>query len=517
MEFVTTGETAKRNIGWLRIAIFAMLLLVLLPQAWHRPVDRDEGFWLNSARLLTHNMLPYEDFPLPHAPLLPYFYSFWCNFLGWTLPAARLLSILFTITLLIVVEMTAGARHQQSSLIALLLLGLSSAFINWHVPIKIYAFFNLAVFCSWAAFEWARLSKSSIPMVISGVAMGLAFAVRITTLALLILPLVFIWQIRPRRGKPLLSWLAGAGLYIVGLCIGFLPALNLYTLTWPLGYEQAWLLHQGILGEKSVLGRFYAPWELAVQTPDAAVLLGVSLIAGVMQIVRGRGWRQGALAPLAFILALSVVAMAPGSAVGQYFSTTIPFAAVLAAPLSYDLITRARGWWKPIWQLALAGLMILGVFRFPWHVMNNYQDKALIGTEQVALASHALAAMVPPDGTVVAFWPGYNALSDRPVVRGTELGKFTMRLGEALPPEQWSHFRLAPDSAWEGMIARGEVAAVVAGIDSPLDNTDPKTQADPEFVRDRKDFLELVGKHYEDQGIFGGARIYTLRQEKGGK
>lgn len=501
-----------KNQLWLRVAIFIVLAMLLVPQIWHRTIDRDEGFWMNTIRMVTHGQIPYQDFAFPQAPLHPYIYGFWLNLTGFSLTNARLFSVLLSFLLLLTLEGTARARQKESALLALLLIGLSSMLLNWHVPCKVHALYNFLVFGGWAAFDWTRRTKSMIPMFLSGLVLGLAFAVRITTLPFLVIPPFLLLFVRREKGFDWKLWLGGTVLYLGGFLVGFMPAITIYSISWPMGYVDAWKLHQGILGEMTIFGRFSVFYEMLTELPDALILYLLSLVGIIFMWVKKRDSRQLVAGPGLFLLLGTVVALAPGSASSQYFSTFMPFAALISASLLVYLLDRFAGWKKNILLIGVALLMVLGFFRFPLRVLNNGYEREQIGIAQVQAVSSTLSTLVPPGKPVLAYWPGYNALADLPCVVGTELGNFTMRLAASLPMEQWPVYHFTSNAVVEGMISRGEICAIVAGIDSPLDDSDKKAVArDDAFYERKEHFLQLLSAHYRSAGKVGGAEIFLLK------
>jgi uncharacterized membrane protein len=84
--------------GWrLRATVALALTIILLPMAWARLIDGDEGFYLVAARLVSEGKRPYEDFFIPMVPLLAYVQGGWCALFGRGWYLARTLSGLIAV------------------------------------------------------------------------------------------------------------------------------------------------------------------------------------------------------------------------------------------------------------------------------------------------------------------------------------------------------------------------------------------------------------------------------------
>src|SRR5207249_12123902 len=83
--------------GWLAV----LLAAVFVPMSLFGLVDGDEGTYLLVSRLVIEGQLPYHDFYSPRLFLLRYVYRAWMTLVGFFWYVARLLSVFFSVGLLL--------------------------------------------------------------------------------------------------------------------------------------------------------------------------------------------------------------------------------------------------------------------------------------------------------------------------------------------------------------------------------------------------------------------------------
>lgn len=115
--------------------------VLLLSASLIRPLNYDESYYVESARLFLDGYLPYSDFHFHMMPLLPVIYSPFSAFGIWSFVVLKLVSVIFVIMCFFYFYRFLKSNKFEKYLIVLftVLFFLNSFYLDWSLTIKIYS------------------------------------------------------------------------------------------------------------------------------------------------------------------------------------------------------------------------------------------------------------------------------------------------------------------------------------------------------------------------------------------
>jgi hypothetical protein len=401
--------------------------------AWHRFVDGDEGFYLLASRLVLEHNRPYLDFFYTQAPLLPYVYGSWMNFLGLTWLSAKFFAALLTALLgtLMSAEVLRLTRRWLSAVVAVVLFAGSTLIFAFFPVVKTYSLSGLLLFSAYVLVS--RISSVSSLWVAGAAGLLLGLSVSTRSYLVLTLPVLLWWIVRnsepsARRGY-VLGFLGG---FVVGIapCLYFFAASPRAFLFNNLGYH-ALRSDGGLLGmwaEKifALLAVFFSGIEGNGFQTSLLFLTSVVLLGSVPK-------RQSP-PRLAFQMAIGIglISLLPTPVHPQYFCLCIPFLLLTAVCVVTDYLARAhsrqRKWLAAaVCVLAVAGYVGASVGDFRRYLITGDNVPGLepglandYRLSQVLAVSQAVDQIASPGETVASFWPGYIFQTHTKPLRGLE-------------------------------------------------------------------------------------------------
>ncbi|MGB3974854.1 MAG: hypothetical protein WBM02_02810 [bacterium] len=151
----------------------------------------DAGFYLNAAREICAGHMPYRDFFYVQGPVYPYIYGPILNVFGFSVLNARILSLIFGLSALVLAGMTAfRSGGRMGALIALAALATVPSHAYYFSSVKLY---SLSAFFLTAAFYILSSRKSLVLRHTFGLILALlAAAVRLTLAPAVLVVVVYI-------------------------------------------------------------------------------------------------------------------------------------------------------------------------------------------------------------------------------------------------------------------------------------------------------------------------------------
>jgi hypothetical protein len=513
---------SRRQVALVSVAAVILALaswLVIAHEAQLRPVDHDEGFYLQAAAQIDRGNVPYCDFFFPQMPLTPWIYHFAATAPGQvTLAAGRELSAIFTgllVALVVVAGLLTRGGSARGRLTAGVLMGaavlVNSFVISWHAMVKTHALEDLlavmALLATALAISVVHPRRRLWACAGAGAALGLAVLAKLYVAALA-LPLVLAltaaalggsggYATSSRRQR-VAAAVKIAMAYGAGLLLALTPALWLAAqapeqFLWDnLGYHRATDLWRAASSDHRRTSAAGGLWELAkfLGRPGnfALAMMAAAGLVVTFRDLRRAGPDTGPLwarcasslpimaAACALLLTLVFVGvMAPFS---QYWVITVPMLTLCAAPIFAGIVDGKSGTRRALVALAVVATLAVAL-RDHRRQRRRWSDEATpsaIDTpEAVARVTHLLSSAGDQlrarklSDEVVTLWPGYAAAAGVPLTSGGDGGIFTYRLpqGGRGPEEQ----RVLDPEKLRALLVSGQASLVVAGIDWPAELT----------------------------------------------
>lgn len=212
-------------------------------------LNQDEGWYLYAARLVSEGKLPYIDFASTQGPVMPAVYALAQPLVSaFGLAGGRLFTSILGLSTAVCAAWLAGrlapdGRRREAALIGFALLTVNVYQSYFCTIVKTYALTGLFLTLGFLALSFLRGRSRILPVVLSGVFLGLASATR--TSAGAVIPVVFILLLWPRKNnagngdgaEPMPTgiitslWFAAGVAFTLGLA--FLPfVLNAWESVW---------------------------------------------------------------------------------------------------------------------------------------------------------------------------------------------------------------------------------------------------------------------------------------------
>lgn len=202
-----------------------ILLCLRLAQAGHDPfaLDPDEGGDICKALLVARGHPLYAAVWSDQPPLFTHLLRAWCDQVGWTMPAARLLvSLIAAVLVFAVADMARLAGGALAAAGAVAALAASATLPRLGVAVMIgLPSVALATLALWTLFRW-RCRPHPAWLVVSGGLMAASLATKLFTA--LLLPLFAVWLVLVSsatapgtRWRPLALWLGATAMATAAL------------------------------------------------------------------------------------------------------------------------------------------------------------------------------------------------------------------------------------------------------------------------------------------------------------
>lgn len=443
---------------WTELAVVALLSAIFVPVAVLRFIDGDEGAYLAAAALVQGGDVPYSDFLYTQMPLLPYVYGSWAAGWGEDWYAARLLSVLFAVTLgALLYRHLSGRFDRGLGLLGLLLYASTSLVLVWFVTVKTYALTALLVFGAYMLVERSRRSSLGV-----WAAAGVLLALAVDTRLLLLGALPPFFWVAFRVGDRLRSLAALGGGFLAGLIPSLVLLANdpdrfLFGNLWYHGSRSS----EGLIGDfeqkASVVANLLGIATEARPHPQF-LLLGLAALAAAISLHLLRGHISFALAIAAFLI---VTSLAPTPTYAQYVCIAVPFLIVGVVELAALLRSRV----EPQGEMAVKAVLAAGIVTYVLlGAVDVYRFTARSAENRISAVQDVAAvvgANTAPGEEVVAGWPGYLFGSGAVPVAGLE-NDFAPHEASFLSPEKAARYRMVTVEGVERMIRSHRTRLVVA-------------------------------------------------------
>jgi len=455
------------------LVIFVLFALVLVSQVYFRPVDRDEGFWIGSAQLINNNYRLYQDFPLPHTPLVCLIYSILFKIVRTGIITGRYFNVLLGLASFILIYYIAKREVLPGKIIPLIVFAFSYLTINWFIPIKVYPIILLLIILSFR-FLILSIKNNSIRWVIfiTGIFFGLVISSRIILIPLLFIP---VYYFREKKGL-----VRGISLYTTGLIIGCLPIIY-YAFKCPgLFYFNIVGIHTSALnGFKSQLIRLNLFKELLVDPNSFIVFL--IMIYSIYRLFSKKAKTIEAISSI-FLIVIVLINLLPISASLQYFVFTIPFIAI-SSSFAYERFIKSKKN-KNILYIIIIIFIISGLLRPAYRIIFNYYHKPLTGISEVNKVEEFIKSDVDDKDIVATWWGGY-------ITKGIPhpdllLGAFSERIANLFSGENRKAYHLPSYNEQFEIILKDRPKWIIVGIDCP--------EGIGDFIKDRYTLVKIIGE-----------------------
>jgi hypothetical protein len=463
----------------------AALTAWLLPIALQHLIDGDEGYLLMAARLIAQGSLPYRDFFLPQAPLLPACFGLiFTVSRGWMVARLFAGAIAVAIGYLVYRETLAVTRRTAAAWFAAALFACASGTVGWLTIVKGYGlallFLLLAVRLLGSLPTPTKPSRrASLIALGAGLALGLAASTRLYTAA--IIPVLAIHLIvRVGRNRTALRLLAS---YLVGGAVGALPLL-VGCLVDAKAFVFDVLLFHGVreYGQDSLFGTAEAKLPAVLKSlgfhPDAAygdrqlmAMLLAALLGAIVQLRRPASPSAARWAWPALLLA----SVLPNPFQRQYFCMLVPFLAIetgrLLATLQAWARERSAAWTRALGAgtaVYLAYNLVIGAVEYRRYVHTGrgipgvWLEERAVRWRIATVEAVATAIDLQRLPEAASWWPGYLVGARTPIV--VELANdFGLRAGEALSADERRRYHVVRHDEVGAMIRQRQPRLFVAG------------------------------------------------------
>ncbi len=409
--------------------------VLLLAASLVRPMNYDEAYYLESARLFLDGILPYSDFHFHMMPLLPVIYSPFSAFGIWSFAVLKLVSVIFVMLCFFYYFRFLKSNKFERYLVILfiVLFFLNSFFLDWSLTIKIYSI---------SAFLFAGF-VISFGKYLSGGYKGKHLYTSVIFLTLLLfLKLSFIGNFAVffiylffvvKRARPP----EGIKQLLVSLAIAAVPVLIFFLLY----FNKTTELFFDLFESNLIMRKYYYPFDISkillpLLVPQNLLLL---LIILFLRFKYSDFEKFIILNIIVFVLVHASASILP-----EYYSTLIPlivFFAVLRFRRFKDTVEKKIRWlvepklFYIIVFLYAAG-MPFGVSSLKYlaenrplaiNVIEMYRLEEIIGNI--------------PGKTVLSSWEGYSICSGKePLMKGCYISSF---LRQYMTPEEMKRHKIS--------------------------------------------------------------------------
>jgi hypothetical protein len=469
------GQPSRGSLGelggWRLRALVALgLAAVLLPMAWARLIDGDEGFYLVAARLVAEGKRPYEDFFLPMVPILAYVHGGWCALLGRGWYLSRTLSGLIAVGIGVLVFEHAfrASRRRAVGLAAAALYAAAGMTLGWLTIVKTYGLALLLLLAALLVLQtrarFASLACGALLALAAGVRLYVVVAFAAAALHLL----------RRENPRPLRE----LGLLAAGGVLGLVPLLPAILGDWEAFSFGAFRFYgMREYGQSGFVTGFAQKLEiLATVLPLRTMAPGTVQLAGLLLLavaaLLSRQTPRNAVVAYTW-LALFVTSLVPSPAYAQYFCMLVPLLAIEGAVLLGTLPLRPLA---PLLAPAAALYLAMGVYdvrRFAsdgTNVPGVYHPANAINWKIASVVELGRALDAQNAEVGASWWPGYFATTRTPIV--TELANdFAIHASARLTPAGRQRFHVTTDTQMLEMIKTRRPRLWVAGNWAPPEAT----------------------------------------------
>jgi hypothetical protein len=479
----TDASTARKGeLAGILVVLVVQLVSFLAMAEW-RLIDGDEGLYLAAARLMMEGRTPYTEFYWPQFPLVPLAYGVWSAVVGEGWFAGRALSAILAsgtgTILFLLAGRRFGARRWGAVAVGIYLAcGLTFA---WQPLVKTYALTTFLLVAGFAVLSPLGLQRVSprARALLAGGLVGAAVAARLLVAPCLV---VFVVAAACQERTPR-ARLTAALAFALGAGLGLLPLLP-HLLGHPDEFVYATLLSHadrnaagvaiGDAGQKLAVATkifglapfLYAhPRGFQVCESAQTATLALAVAGVVLGSLRRRRWPALAVW---IVLALSGANLLPTPTFVQYFTTAVPFAALLAVEIVHAHWAR-----RAVRFGALAfGLIFLTAAPFEiWRTCVSGHDVPVLSPDEprgnwhlttMREVARAVDALARPGEPVLAMWPGNLIGARAAIVPGFE-NQNTFAAALHQPFAQRRRFRLASFGDFLAEVASREHRLVIAG------------------------------------------------------
>jgi hypothetical protein len=487
---VSPGTTSLRMTWVIAMVLAAWAWWSVASAGRERPIDRDEGIYLEACRRIQQGDSPYLDFYFPQMPLMPWLYAVvlqpgpgdrenGARAGAVSLSDARTVSVGLTALLVAMAAVAAAltcARPGSRVSAPAVALGVGAAVavnpavLSDHATVKTIALADLllpAAVLAAALAARAPVSRGLLRAGLAGLALGVAGLAKLYLLPVgavlavaLALPPLLGWQPggAPVAGRRPGRAAARLGCYLLGALLGLSPAFALASkdaerFWWNnVGFHvatHAWRVWAGqsrttLVGGLEQLASFVVRPSTLTLIAAAAGALALQLHeqrqrqrSGGQARQRWLAWLPIAVSPplLSLIVAvlLSMIFVGPMDPFIEYWTISVPLLALAAAPL---FATIGEPGWLGRRVAPLAPLLIIAVGiieqtderrRWRAHEQRRAIDSPAVAAT-VAADARRFSRAFEPYSRIFSLWPGYGAMAGIPPQPGTEGGVFGWRL-----------------------------------------------------------------------------------------
>jgi hypothetical protein len=447
---------------WFIAAVALVLLFLMFGRAMMRRFDMDEHQFVAPGVFLAHDgLLPYQDYPYFHMPLLVYIHGALAAILPHKLLAARTLSVVCG-WLIVVLLWRVGWQALAGLAVRtrwLLVGGVLSAFLCS----QLFTYTNgwgwnhdSATLCALGAFllEIRGLKKGRVGLIaLAGVLAGLSLGIRLS-FALIVLPMG-VWLF---IGQSPLTWRRRGFAFVLAMCGALLVLLPAF-LSWAhdpeafvfgnLGFAdvstQAYRRnHEGF---HSLGGKAYYLVRKFFEDPGNAFLLVIAAYGLGYSYWKRRAWRglfaneMGLL--WGFLPMLLIGAWGPSPVQQQYYYMLLPFlvlAGFYALALECSEPMALKRWRKVIIWAALLPAVI-GFPRWYWTALYLPFPEYWIPM-RVANIGQWIKSQCPPHTRVLTADPLFPLEGGLDAYQEYATGRFILQVSDLIGPEEHRRYHM---------------------------------------------------------------------------
>ena len=508
-----SGITAHQNMRGrhfdrrMLIIVVVMLVLfwglLLIGQAWHNALERDEGYLNAAAYLVSIGFTPYVDFIFPQQPYYPLIYGLWYKLTAVSLLGSRYLSIFFygCLVAAMAVSMVALRKDKDQAFWAAIFLAFNTLCLFWYPRAKHYVSADLFLYIAfWLSVQTAAglHSNRKVPVwwaLAAGACAAIAIQIRLLLApALPVLACAIVWKKWRGGGRGHLGW------FCLGLIIASLPNAAIFCQSPAAWFFNNFEMHLATRPEiepgVAIRSMGTAVWGF-VRRFENSLLIAFAL-GGL--ILPGRAPRVtiGERLALGVIIALSAGFLIPQPTYRQYWVEVMPYLVVASVGPWCRFLDQCNQRLSHKKYLAAGILLVIVmaggykavgrvVVSQHWHPvwgMGHYlRFNAYMQTKEQS----------DPQSLMLTWWPGYLVAHGIRPYPGSELGKPCYRAVNRLSRKQMiTHGMLHPDDV-RHIVAAGKPDLVLLGPDSG-----------PDDARD-------LSSTYALQAEFGSNRLYKRK------
>ncbi|MFC1851546.1 hypothetical protein ACFL27_15225 [candidate division CSSED10-310 bacterium] len=470
--------------GLILLIFMALQLMMGTLFLTQRDIDRDEGFYMESAAQLNRGNLPYCDYMFSQMPLSPFLLWVGHYFLGHSLYYGRLLMlIMMTIAHGAIFLYVLAKTDDLKTAAALTFLSLMTVmFSDWCSVVKSYApavMFSLLGWIFLLLFIDDGHSKKNLFIFLAGLFLSAAVNIRLMMAPLGLIAVIVIllrcWQ------KSIYRWFL---LFVIGAFTSCVPFFFVLFSDWKrtLYFILVWHMRRG--GHEE-LGGWQSRYDSLVQFftwPQNITLLAFMVFSLVLVLPWGSvhvqlkksvpqkspGWRTGFSATFIGAIFLFFLNIIPNPVHFQYFTIVVPFLLLLAMPAVFWLVNHQK-------KLVRGGMVMLVIFYSYFNVLRIVEwsqaavsppPKSSWSLNNFDRVTALIQGLTHADAIILSAWPGYAYEAGRRVPKRWEMGIFGYALLPYYSPEEAEYYHMAYDYNLPAIVHNAEVDALIFGIDT---------------------------------------------------